>query len=273
MIPYIIIGLFGLGGLIFGGFSGLIIGIIAGYIASIVFGSFLIKQDGGMVPKEARRITAITFVDMHSDFINKTLTGSHDEKVLFIEQQIENIFKASAQGAPLNTGGLSRQEIQQMVVILTKEQTNPAMKKLLPMLGKHIEMTMYKRSDQVSDSASSNKTYIKDAKETAKVLKVNYLQLRAAYPLESEEAIFKLVLRTGGADSSWHKVMERITWDGRLSFRTLVYLVFMDEWIEEDFWAARDDSDGTRTMKIIETISEVLGDVGEIVATKKRPVK
>ncbi|KKS80860.1 MAG: hypothetical protein UV56_C0006G0008, partial [Candidatus Woesebacteria bacterium GW2011_GWC1_43_10b] len=36
MIPYIIIGLFGLGGLIFGGFSGLIIGIIAGYIASIV---------------------------------------------------------------------------------------------------------------------------------------------------------------------------------------------------------------------------------------------
>jgi hypothetical protein len=83
-LPYFIIALFGLTGLIIGGIFGggilgLTVGLIGGYIIVSLIGIFLSKLDGGILPKKVRKQTASKFVEQYDSLIiaifPKTQTG------------------------------------------------------------------------------------------------------------------------------------------------------------------------------------------------------
>ena len=147
LVPFIIIGIFGLIGLFIGRFYGLLIGVVGGYILVVFFGWIANRVSGGLLPRKVRRTTAINFLKLYSDVSKSTFPNLEEVGLIKeIEFQIERIYQTAVKLSPTMSpsGGWSLAEIQSVSDMLIKEESRPEMKELLGKLTLHLENELYR---------------------------------------------------------------------------------------------------------------------------------
>jgi hypothetical protein len=146
MAPYILIGIFSLIGGIGWGWVGALVGGALGTVAGIVIGVALTRSSGGMLSREIRERTAVSFAMLFPKQIGDAWPDATMlERCQFIEYKIEAIFKrAVIDNRALNLdAGMSRGAILSAAYALVREEENPHVGLVLSQLAKHIENTLY----------------------------------------------------------------------------------------------------------------------------------
>lgn len=97
MLPYIIIGVFALIGLLVWGVWGLIVGSIGGYVITLLLGSLSERIQGGILPQKVRTDLAAKFIFENSEIVASAFPRiSATEVESVVERAIEDICKKAA---------------------------------------------------------------------------------------------------------------------------------------------------------------------------------
>lgn len=148
-LPYFIIALFGLTGLIIGGIFGgeilgLTVGLIGGYIIVLLTGIFLCKLDGGILPKKVRKQTASKFAEQYDPLIITIFpNATKDEKILHIENLLEIIFKKSSITASNTHSGVSYQDVENILDTIIEQEHDLKKKELIIKLWDFLKQEWY----------------------------------------------------------------------------------------------------------------------------------
>lgn len=146
MIPYLVIGIAALIGLLGWGMEGLIFGAIGGFIFSPIFGSLLTLCSGGLLPRKVRKQTAARFMALYPDLVQRAFPNTPEtERQELVEGFIEGIFKRSVIDSKSMhmEAGWNRNAIQDATAKLIAEEQHPDMKTFLASLEQYIEQEMY----------------------------------------------------------------------------------------------------------------------------------
>lgn len=146
MAPVILIIIVAIIGFAIWGFKGLFIGAALGWFTSMAIGTVANLISGGLLPRGARRDTALSFIRNYSNIVDScTIDLSESKKLKFVESQIERIFRKATTNAPIAspTMGVSKPEILIATEQIALEETNENLRRLLLVLARHIEETMY----------------------------------------------------------------------------------------------------------------------------------
>lgn len=146
MIPYLVIGVSALIGLLGWGLKGLILGAVGGWILNMVFGTVLMLASGGLVPRKVRKQAASRFIALYGDLARGAFPDALESALQkSVERSIEAIFKRAAsdnRSMDLNAA-LSRAAIQDAAGALIAEEQGSEMRTFLIKLEEHIEREMY----------------------------------------------------------------------------------------------------------------------------------
>ncbi len=127
MLPWIVIGVFGLIGLFVWGGYGLFGGLLAGYFAVMGFGLLLKKASGGMLPRNMRIEAAQEFLDKNENFVDKYISSEYrGNEQEYIESLLERIYEKAAVVGHEFASGTSLVEVQSAVenIIQNEEDEN-----------------------------------------------------------------------------------------------------------------------------------------------------
>lgn len=144
MIPYLVIGVVALIGLVGWGLPGAVIGGFLAWAANMLIGAGTWLVDRGAIPQKVREQTAAEFLDAYRGIAIKVYPGlSPTAMQKAIESEIEQVARTAMKGAAVWQTGLEHDLVKRAAEELVQGESEPLRRELVNSLAKHLERSWY----------------------------------------------------------------------------------------------------------------------------------
>ena len=147
MVPYVVIGIVTLVGLVGWGFQGAIIAFALAWVGSLIVGQVAVWVTGGALPRQVRKDAARTFLETHPKIADATFPSlTQDQKQKMIEAEIDRICQTSMACSPASVTGLEKDRVLNTAYELCQNETDPVRAALISSIAEHLGRTWYQPS-------------------------------------------------------------------------------------------------------------------------------
>jgi hypothetical protein len=146
MVPYILIGIVALIGLLAGGFAGLVAGGVIGFVLTLAIGTIVNWSRGGSLPRKVRRALVVNLLTNHPQVVEAALPNSHGDLLYQeLERAVERVVQRAIVLSPTPDDRVTHSVPMLMAAVasLSQEERNPSMITLYQCIGARLVLDWY----------------------------------------------------------------------------------------------------------------------------------
>jgi len=147
MVPYVVIGVVTLVGLVGWGFQGAIIAFALAWIGSWIVGAVAVWVSEGHLPRQVRQDAARSYLETFPEIADAAFPSlTQDQKQKAIEIEIDRICQTSKAWSTSLIYRVGKGMLNETAQELCQNETDPVRVRLISSIAEHLERTWYQPS-------------------------------------------------------------------------------------------------------------------------------